>query len=95
MLPPHVGGDRSFYANETDIPLRPGAPTLAIRWARLAQSQRCDARRALPDGTVFVHVRTLQMAGLPEPQLGDNFEFELVPSRNGKAEAGNLRRVFA
>jgi cold shock protein len=46
------------------------------------------------EADVFVHVRTLQMVGLPEPEIGDKFEFELVPSRNGRTEAGNLRRVF-
>jgi CspA family cold shock protein len=47
------------------------------------------------EGDVFVHIRSLESVGLPEPQIGDRLAFEIVLGCNGKTEAGNLRRVFA
>ena len=39
---------------------------------------------------VFVHVSTVQRAGLQSLNEGQKVEYELMPSRDGKFEADNL-----
>ncbi len=39
---------------------------------------------------VFVHVSTVERAGLKSLNEGQKVEYELVPSRDGKFEADNL-----
>jgi CspA family cold shock protein len=44
---------------------------------------------------VFVHVRTLQLAGLYALVEGDRIEFEIGPSRNkpGRTEACDVKKI--
>jgi CspA family cold shock protein len=51
-------------------------------------------RRDDGEGDAFVHIRAFEAAGLPEPERGDRFEFDIVEGRGAKPEAQQLRRVF-
>jgi cold shock CspA family protein len=39
----------------------------------------------------FVHVKQIQLAGLDVPRDGTVFEFDIVPVKDGKMAAANLR----
>ena len=90
-IPAH-GGEHCAASNPGQASLANGATVGTVSWFSPTKGFGFIATE-MHGKDVFVHVSTLHRAGIPELTEGQRLQFNVVPGRDGRSAADNLRLI--